>query len=108
MNAIPTPGVSYIPPSCRAWPEHFIYSCPQFDYFANMDTGKSNKIIIRNKDILGGTPVFKGTRVPVSTLWDYLKAGDTVQDFLDDFPSVKKDQVILLLERAENRVLNVQ
>jgi uncharacterized protein (DUF433 family) len=73
-----------------------------------MDTGKSNKIIIRNKDILGGTPVFKGTRVPVSTLWDYLKAGDTVQDFLDDFPSVKKDQVILLLERAENRVLNVQ
>lgn len=73
-----------------------------------MDTGKSNKIIIRNKDILGGTPVFKGTRVPVSTLWDYLKAGDTVQDFLDDFPSVKKDQVILLLERAEHRVLNVQ
>lgn len=73
-----------------------------------MDTGKSNKIIIRNKDILGGTPVFKGTRVPVSTLWDYLKAGDTVQDFFDDFPSVKKDQVILLLERAEHRVLNVQ
>jgi uncharacterized protein (DUF433 family) len=73
-----------------------------------MITGKSNKIIIRDKDILGGTPVFKGTRVPVSTLWDYLKAGDTVQDFLDDFPSVKKDQVILLLERAEHRVLNVQ
>jgi uncharacterized protein (DUF433 family) len=73
-----------------------------------MITGKSNKIIIRDKDILGGTPVFKGKRVPVSTLWDYLKAGDTVQDFLDDFPSVKKDQVILLLERAEHRVLNVQ
>jgi uncharacterized protein (DUF433 family) len=48
----------------------------------------SNKIITRNKEILGGTPVFKGTRVPVKALWDYLKAVDTVEDFLEDFPSV--------------------
>lgn len=50
----------------------------------------SNNIISRNKEILGGTPVFKGTRVPVKALWDYLKAGDTVEDFLEDFPSVDR------------------
>lgn len=55
--------------------------------------------------MLGGTPVFKGTRVPVKALWDYLKAGDTVEEFLEDFPSVKRDQVIALLERAQKRVV---
>jgi uncharacterized protein (DUF433 family) len=64
----------------------------------------SNKIISRNKDILGGTPVFHGTRVPVKALWDYLKAGDTVEDFLEDFPSVDREQVIVLIERAQKRV----
>jgi len=65
----------------------------------------SNKIISRHKEILGGMPVFKGTRVPVKTLWDYLKAGDTVEDFLEDFPSVKREQAIALLERAQKRVV---
>ncbi len=68
----------------------------------------SNKIISRNKEILGGTPVFKGTRVPVKALWDYLKAGDRVEDFLEDFPSVNRDQVIALIERAQKRVLNTK
>lgn len=66
---------------------------------------RSNTIISRNKEILGGTPVFKGTRVPITALWDYLKAGDTVEDFLDDFPSVKREQAIALIERAQNRVV---
>lgn len=65
----------------------------------------SNSIISRNKEILGGTPVFRGTRVPVQALWDYLKAGDTIEDFLDDFPSVQKEQAIALLERAQKRVV---
>ena len=59
----------------------------------------SNKIISRNKEVLGGTPVFKGTRVPVKALWDYLKAGDTVEEFLEDFPAVR-EQAIALIERA--------
>jgi len=70
-----------------------------------MSKKDSNNIISRNKDILGGTPVFKGTRVPVKALWDYLKAGDTVKDFLDDFPSVEKEQAIALIDRAQKRVV---
>lgn len=65
----------------------------------------SNTIISRDKEVLGGTPVFKGTRVPVKTLWDYLKAGDTVEDFLEDFPSVERSQAIALIERAQSRVI---
>lgn len=59
---------------------------------------RSSNIISRNKEVLGGTPVFKGTRVPIKALWDYLKVGDTVEEFLEDFPSVKREQVIALLE----------
>jgi uncharacterized protein (DUF433 family) len=66
----------------------------------------SNKIITRNKEILGGTPVFKGTRVPVKALWDYLKAGNTVEDFLEDFPSVGREQAIALIERAQKRIVS--
>ena len=46
------------------------------------------------KDVLGGEPVFYGTRVPIRTLIDYLKAGDRLDDFLQDYPSVKKDQAV--------------
>ena len=52
------------------------------------------------KDIQGGEPVFYGTRVPVKALIDYLKAGDNLDDFLQDFPSVSKDQAFDLLERS--------
>ncbi|QGZ92607.1 DUF433 domain-containing protein [Microcystis aeruginosa FD4] len=51
-------------------------------------------------DILGGTPVFKGTRVPIKTLLDYLEAGDSLDVFLDHFPSVSKEQAIASLELA--------
>ena len=57
-----------------------------------------NVIVESSKDILGGEPVFKGTRVPVRTLIDYLEAGDNLDDFLKDFPTVKKRQVIDILE----------
>mgnify|MGYP006433599957 CR=1 FL=1 len=71
-----------------------------------MVSKSSNKIISRNKEILGGTPVFKGTRVSVKALWDYLIAEDTVEDFIEDFPSVEREQAIALLERAQKRVLS--
>jgi uncharacterized protein (DUF433 family) len=55
-------------------------------------------VISRNHDIMGGTPVFSGTRVPVQTLLDYLEAGDSIGEFLEGFPSVTRAQVIAFLE----------
>ena len=61
-------------------------------------------VIRVDPDILSGTPCFAGTRVPVQTLMDYLKAGDRVDDFLADFPSVSRDQVDAVLEAAGDAV----
>ncbi len=58
------------------------------------------KLIISDPEIMGGTPYFTGTRVPVQTLMDYLEAGDSIGEFLDGFPTVKRGQVITLLEEA--------
>ena len=55
-------------------------------------------------EILGGTPVFSGTRVPVKNLFDYLEEGETMEEFLTDFPSVKKEQVVKLLEISRGLV----
>lgn len=60
-----------------------------------------SEIITIDKEILSGMPVFTGTRVPVKNLFDYLETGETLEAFLDDFPSVKKEQAIGLLERAQ-------
>jgi len=57
-------------------------------------------------DVLGGTPVFAGTRVPVQTLLDYLEAGDSIDDFLNGFPSVTREQVIAFLELAKDRLID--
>jgi uncharacterized protein (DUF433 family) len=54
---------------------------------------------------MGGTPVFCGTRVPVETLLDYLEAGETIDDFLEGFPSVTREQVVAFLEEAKDRLL---
>ncbi len=54
---------------------------------------------------MGGTPVFTGTRVPVQTLIDYLEGGETIDDFLDGFPTVTRDQVISFLKEAKDRVV---
>ena len=56
------------------------------------------KVINIDKEILGGTPVFNGTRVPIKNLFDYLETGETIDGFIDDFPSVKREQIIRLLE----------
>ncbi|MGH7900853.1 MAG: DUF433 domain-containing protein [Thermodesulfobacteriota bacterium] len=62
-----------------------------------------NKIINVSLDIMGGTPVFTGTRVPVQTLLDYLKAGESIDDFLYGFPTVTKEQVIAFLEEGDHQ-----
>jgi uncharacterized protein (DUF433 family) len=59
------------------------------------------RIIHSDPDILGGTPVFVGTRVPMKTLLDYLEAGDSLDEFLDHFPSVRREQAIAALELTE-------
>ena len=55
--------------------------------------------------VMGGTPVFSGTRVPVQTLLDYLESGESIDDFLAGFPSVNREQVIEFLEQAKDRLI---
>lgn len=62
-------------------------------------------IIQRRSDVLHGTPVFHGTRVPVRTLLDYLEAGDSLDTFIEDFPTVSRDQAIALLELAKEALI---
>lgn len=59
--------------------------------------------ISRSPDVMGGTPVFAGTRVPVQTLLDYLEAGESIDDFLEGFPTVSREQVIAFLEEGDQR-----
>lgn len=61
-------------------------------------------VITSSKEIMGGTPVFAGTRVPTQTLIDFLKAGDSIDDFLEGFPTVSREQVIEFLEEAEHQM----
>ncbi len=62
---------------------------------------KLNNIIVLDPDILNGTPVFKGTRVPVKNLFDYLEAGDSVDKFLEDFDYIPKESVLSILKFTE-------
>lgn len=62
------------------------------------------KVVTTDLEILSGIPVFKGTRVPVQNLIDYLEAGDSIDEFLRGFPTVSRDQVIAFLEEAKERV----
>ena len=61
----------------------------------------ADKLIDRNPGILGGTPVFSGTRVPVRILMEHLEAGDRLDEFLKDYPTVTRDQAVAVLERAK-------
>ena len=63
------------------------------------------QIVSCNPDVMGGTPVFLGTRVPVQTLLDYLEGGETINDFLAGFPSVSREQVVSFLEQAKDRLV---
>jgi uncharacterized protein (DUF433 family) len=62
-------------------------------------------IVSRNLDVMGGIAVFHGTRIPVQTLFDHLEAGETIDDFLEGFPSLTREHVIAFLEEAKDRVI---
>jgi uncharacterized protein (DUF433 family) len=62
-------------------------------------------IISSDPDVMGGTPVFAGTRVPVQTLLDYLEGGESIDEFLAGFPSVTRDQIVEFLEAAKDRLV---
>ena len=62
----------------------------------------NNSVINIDKEIMSGTPVFMGTRVPVKNLFDYLETGDSIDVFLEDFESVSREQVIKILEMSKN------
>ncbi len=66
----------------------------------------SGPVVHRDPDILSGTPVFVGTRVTVQSLFDYLEGGDTLDEFLRQFPSVRREQAIAALDLARDSVLN--
>ena len=58
-------------------------------------------VIVRDPEILGGTPCFRGNRVPADSLIDYLEAGDSLDEFLDNFPSVSREAAVAALEEAK-------
>jgi uncharacterized protein (DUF433 family) len=60
----------------------------------------TQRVVSSSPDVMGGTPVFPGTRVPIQTLVEYIEAGDTIDDFLAGFPTVKREDVVAFLERA--------
>lgn len=64
-----------------------------------------SKLIEINPEVMGGTPVFKGTRVPIQTLFDYIEGEETIEEFLEDFPTVTKKQVIRLLEELKEQAI---
>jgi len=64
----------------------------------------AKRVINIDPDILGGTPVFFGTRVPIKNLFDYLETGDSIEAFLEDFEGVSKDQVVKILEMSQKLI----
>lgn len=64
------------------------------------------EIISREPEILGGTPVFAGTRVPIKAIFDYLEAGEDLDEFLDDFPGVSREQAIGILTVARENLID--
>lgn len=70
-----------------------------------MKTVDLKGIVHSDPEIMGGTPVFVGTRVPLQNLIDYLEGGESIEDFLDGFPSVKREQVLAVIEAGKTSIL---
>ena len=64
-----------------------------------------SSVVCRDLNVMGGTPVFCGTRVPVQTLMDYIEGGELIDQFLEGFPAVTREQVIAFLEQAKDRLV---
>ena len=62
-------------------------------------------VIVKDPDILAGTPVFRGTRVPIQILFDYLEGGETLEEFLQGFPTVRRESAVAALEEAKQLLL---
>jgi uncharacterized protein (DUF433 family) len=73
-----------------------------------MKTEVEAQIISRSPDIMSGTPVFAGTRVPIQTIIDYLAGGHPLDEFLDDFPTVRREQALKLLQRVKEVLADAQ
>lgn len=67
----------------------------------------NKQIISSSPDVMGGTPVFAGTRVPIQTFIDYIKGGESIDDFLEGFPTVDREQVIAFLEAAQEQMIKM-
>jgi uncharacterized protein (DUF433 family) len=78
---------------------------PIYDIFIAWRIKMNFEFVQSSKEILGGVPVFSGTRVPIQNLLDYLEAGDSIDLFLEDFPTVKKDQAIQALKFAKVKIM---
>jgi uncharacterized protein (DUF433 family) len=89
----------------------FLYSLgglPKAAFFVRQrlrDNDPMQQAITRHPDIMHGTPVFRGTRVPVQTLFDYLEGGETLEDFLEGFPTVPRELALQALEEAKQLLL---
>ena len=64
-----------------------------------------NAVIVKDPEILGGTAVFRGTRVPVQAMFDYLEGGETLEEFLTGFPTVSRQMALIALEEAKQLLL---
>ena len=96
-----TLAVQFAGAAARGWPARLArWRVPRYLVGVKLES-----VIHSDPDILGGTPVFVGTRVPAQSLFDHLEAGDSIDDFLEGFPSVRRDQVIAVLEESRKEVL---
>jgi uncharacterized protein (DUF433 family) len=84
----------------------FIQRRSKLNFSVEVIMAASNSVIAIDPEILGGTPVFRGTRVPFQSLLDYLEGGQTLNDFLDDFPTVTREVAIQALEHAKALVVS--
>ncbi|SPE52161.1 conserved hypothetical protein [Verrucomicrobia bacterium] len=73
--------------------------------FFNVSATNLSEVFVTDPEIMGGTPVFTGTRVPVQNLIDYLEGGETIDEFRAGFPTVKREQVIAFIEAAAEKLL---
>lgn len=98
--ALPYSATAAFTPIASLSPPRALYSNTR-----NVEMTSKTDVVHSDPDILSGTPVFVGTRVPVQSLFDYLEAGDTLDEFLRQFPSVTRDQAVAALELARDQLL---